>query len=126
MEELKVNIDGKEHIVNVEESEGHLKIHLDGNVYQVDTSLKDEQKDIDLSSGSKETKSGEVKADISGIIYSVDVKKGQQVKKGQKIISLIAMKMENRVLSPTDGKVKDIKVKKNDKVKKGDILVVIE
>jgi biotin carboxyl carrier protein len=36
------------------------------------------------------------------------------------------MKMENEVLSPKSGVVKEIKVKKNDNVNKGDVLVVIE
>ena len=38
----------------------------------------------------------------------------------------MAMKMENDITSPKDGKIKEIKVKKNDNVNKGDMLAVIE
>ncbi len=127
MEELKVNIDGKEHIVKIEEDSNKLNVYLDGKVYTVETSLKNEQKDYNLDeSSSDDSKNGTIKANIPGIIFSVNVKEGQKVKKGQKMISLIAMKMENQILSPINGTVKEIKVKKEDKVNKGDTLIIIE
>jgi biotin carboxyl carrier protein len=126
MEELKVNIDGKEHLVKIEEKDNKLKVHLDGKVYDVETSLKREQKDLEFEDKEESSKSGAIKAAIPGIIFSVDVSEGQKVKKGQKLISLLAMKMENQILAPTDGIIKDIKVKKNDKVNKGDTLLFIE
>jgi len=126
MEELKVNIDGKEHIVKIEEEGNTLKVHLEGKVYTIETSSTKEQKDYDLDESSEENSGGVIKAHLPGIIYSVDVKKGDKVKKGQKLISLVAMKMENQIKSPKKGKVKKINVKKNDKVNKGDVLLVIE
>jgi biotin carboxyl carrier protein len=126
MEELKVNIDGKEHTVKIEEKDNSLKVHLDGKVYDVETSLKKEQKDYDVSLDNAKTGEGTIKAAIPGVIYSVDVKKDQKVKKGQKLVSLIAMKMENQINAPVDGVVKDLRVKKDDKVNKGDILLIIE
>ena len=125
MGELKVNIDGKDHIVRIEEDSDKLKVHLEGKTYEVETSLKNEQKDYDLEENETKESSGNIKANIPGIIFSVNVKLDQKVKKGQKLISLLAMKMENQILSPTDGKVKEIKVKKNDKVNKGDTLIII-
>ncbi|MCK5282647.1 MAG: biotin/lipoyl-binding protein [Nanoarchaeota archaeon] len=127
MEELKVVVDGKEHIVRIEEDNNSLKVHLDGKIYNVETSLKNEQKDYGLDkSSSDESKTGSIKAGIPGIVFSVDVKPGQKVKKKQKLISLIAMKMENQILSPINGTVKKLNVKKNDKVNKGDTLIIIE
>ena len=126
MEELKVNIDGKEHTVRIEEENNRLKVHMDGKVYNVETSLKKEQKDYDFEKKAKDSDNGMVQANIPGIIFSVDVKVGQKVKKGQKVVSLLAMKMENQVHAPVTGKVKEIKVKKNDKVNKGDTLLIIE
>jgi biotin carboxyl carrier protein len=126
MEDIKVNIDDKEIVVKVEEGADSLKVHLDGKVYDVKTSLKKEQKDYELSETSGLDKSGIVKANIPGIIFSIDIKPGDEVKKGQKLISLVAMKMENQVLAPISGKVKEVKVKKDDKVNKGDVMVIIE
>ena len=127
MEEIKVNIDGKEHSVKVEEGDDHLKVHLDCKVYTVETSLKETQKDYEEGgTGDTSGKEGAIKAALPGVIFSVDVKVGDKVKKGQKLLSLVAMKMENQVNSPIDGTVKGIKVKKDDKVNKGDLLMVIE
>ncbi|MBS3136702.1 biotin/lipoyl-binding protein [Candidatus Woesearchaeota archaeon] len=126
MEELKVKIDGKEHLVKVDDSEGILKVHLDGKVYEVGTSHSREQHDYGLEGdSSKEEGSGSIKSNLPGIIFSVNVKPGQKVKKGQKLISLVAMKMENQIASPIDGTVKNVFVKKNDKVNKGDILIIV-
>ena len=126
MEEIKVTIDGKSHVVNVEESNNSIKVHLDGKVYEVETSLNNLQKEYDLGNNESESGSGSIKAAIPGVIFTVDVKIGDTVKKNQKIISLLAMKMENQIKSPIDGKVKKINVKKDDKVNKGDTLMVIE
>ena len=47
------------------------------------------------------------------------------MKKGDKLLSLVAMKMENQVKAPIDGKIKKIHVKKDDKVGRGDVLLVM-
>lgn len=50
----------------------------------------------------------------------------EEVKVGQTLLILEAMKMENEVVSPKDGVVKEIKVKEGMRVETGDALVVIE
>jgi len=126
MEDLKVNIDGKEHTVKIEESGNKLKIHLAGKVYEVETSLENVQKDYDFEESASESKEGTIKAHLPGVIFSIDVKEGDKVSKGQKLLSLVAMKMENQVLAPKPGKVKKIQVKQDQKVNKGDILLIID
>lgn len=129
MEEIKIKVDGKEYNVQVEETnEGKLRIHCEGDVYEVETKekiLEELESELEKKGESKEDKSI-VKAPLPGIVFSVDVKKDQKVKKGQPLLSLMAMKMENEIASPKDGIVKDIKVKKNDSVNKGDVLIIIE
>ncbi|MBR9699002.1 biotin/lipoyl-binding protein [Candidatus Woesearchaeota archaeon] len=126
MEEIKVNIDGKEQVVKIEEEGNSLKVHLDGKVYTVETGLKNEQKDFDLEESSDSSAGGSIRAHLPGVIFSIDIKQGDKVKKGQKLCSLVAMKMENQIKAPIAGKIKKINVKKNDKVNKGDILLIIE
>jgi len=126
MEELKVTIDGKEHIVKIEEDGNKLKVHLEGKVFEVESSLTKEQKDYDIKDSSGADREGVIKAALPGVIFSVDVKEGDEVKKGQKLLSLVAMKMENQVLAPTDGKITTLHVKKEDKVNKGDVLIEIQ
>ena len=69
-------------------------------------------------------KSG-VKSPLPGVILDIKVNVGDTVKKGQTIIILEAMKMENAILTETNGVVKSIKVKIQDSVLQGDILAEI-
>ncbi|MBW1616510.1 MAG: pyruvate carboxylase subunit B [Deltaproteobacteria bacterium] len=64
-------------------------------------------------------------APLPGLIVSYKVKEGDSVKKGDTIVILEAMKMENTLPAHTDGVVKEIKCKSGDNVAKGDVLCVI-
>ena len=68
---------------------------------------------------------GAVKSPLPGVILSVDCKVGDVVKRGQKILVLEAMKMENNINADRDGKIVEIKVNKGDSVLEGADLVVI-
>ncbi|MBN2634401.1 MAG: acetyl-CoA carboxylase biotin carboxyl carrier protein subunit [Bacteroidales bacterium] len=63
---------------------------------------------------------------IPGTILDILVKPGQEVHKGDALIILEAMKMQNNLKSNTDGKVKEILVKRGDKVPKGTTLLLLE
>jgi len=127
MQDLKVNIDGKEYTVKVEELDsGKLKVYFNGETFEVETK-SDIAKELFEDTEEKESTDtkGTVTAPLPGIIFSIDVKVGEKVKKGKKLISLMAMKMENEIIAPADGKIKQIKVKKGDTVNKGDILIIL-
>ena len=66
-----------------------------------------------------------VTSPLPGIILDIAVKEGDVVKKGQKIVVLEAMKMENVIESTADGTVTSIKVNKGDSVLEGAPLVII-
>ena len=68
----------------------------------------------------------ELKAPISGQIIDVPATPGTEVKRGELVIILEAMKMENQIRSPIKGRVKEIKVKKGQSVRLGDILLIFE
>jgi biotin carboxyl carrier protein len=63
---------------------------------------------------------------IPGTIIDVKVKVGQEVKQGDILVVLDAMKMHNRILAPMNSRVKEIAVKPGDKVTKGFVMVVLE
>lgn len=70
-------------------------------------------------------KSG-VKSPLPGVILDIKVKEGDMVKKGQLVLVLEAMKMENNINADRDGKVTAINVSKGDSVLEGTDLIVIE
>ena len=70
-------------------------------------------------------KSG-VKSPLPGVILDIKVNVGDAVKKGQTIIILEAMKMENNINADKDGKITAINVSKGESVLEGTDLVIIE
>ncbi len=68
-------------------------------------------------------KINEIKAPMPGLVLDIRVAEGDAVKKGDTILVLEAMKMENSIKSPTDGLVKKISVKKGLAVEKNQVLI---
>ena len=62
---------------------------------------------------------------MPGTILDVKVAAGQAVKKGDILVILEAMKMENEIMAPQDGTVASVPAKKGDSVNPGDLLAVI-
>lgn len=69
-------------------------------------------------------KVSDLKAPMPGLVVDVAVSEGQEVKQGDKLLVLEAMKMENILKSPADAVVKQIKVKKGNTVEKNEILIL--
>jgi biotin carboxyl carrier protein len=67
-----------------------------------------------------------LRSPLPGIILDIACKAGDAVKKGQKILILEAMKMENVINADRDGIIKEVKVNKGDSVLEGADLVIIE
>ncbi len=82
--------------------------------------------DASASAGSRTLVKGGVAAQIAGRILSVKVKVGDAVAKGDVLLLLEAMKMENEIKAPTDGIVKDVPVVEGARFAGGDTLVVQE
>ena len=69
---------------------------------------------------------GGIKSNIQGMVLKVLVSRGASVKKGETLLVLEAMKMENPIHSPVDGKVTEIFVDTGDVVQNGDVLLVVQ
>jgi biotin carboxyl carrier protein len=63
---------------------------------------------------------------MPGKVIAILVSEGDAVEKGQGLVIVEAMKMENEVRSPIAGAVKEIRVKQGDTVEGGTALVVVE
>ena len=71
------------------------------------------------------SKSG-IKSPLPGVILEIKVKEGDTVKRGQTLLVLEAMKMENDIKADRDGKVTAIKVSQGESILEGTDLIIIE
>jgi acetyl/propionyl-CoA carboxylase alpha subunit len=68
----------------------------------------------------------EIKSPMTGKIVGVLVKPGNEVKRGQLLVVLEAMKMENQIKSHANGRIREIKVCEGQSVNTGEILITFE
>jgi len=69
---------------------------------------------------------GGIRSNMQGMVLKVLVSRGAAVKKGDTLIVIEAMKMENPIHSPADGQVTEIFVDAGDVVQNGDVLLVVQ
>jgi len=110
----------------VEERDKVYEVQIRGELYQVQ--VQDERAyRLAQARGSIADTHGEalVKSPMPGIILKVLVTDGQAVTKGDKVIILESMKMENELRAPRDGLVHHVSVAAGASVEKGQVLVTI-
>jgi biotin carboxyl carrier protein len=99
-------------------------VKINGKLYEV--AIEDQfdslLKEMGMGSGSGKV-AREVKAPMPGLVLSISVTEGQEVQKGDNLLVLEAMKMENMLKSATEGVVKKIYITKGDKVEKNQVLI---
>jgi len=111
-------------IVDESPAEKSYRIKLNGK--KIDVSVKDpldvllEKLGIDSAAASKLK---DLKAPMPGLILEVKVKEGDTVKKGDQLLVLEAMKMENVIKSTGEGTIKKVLVKKGESVEKNHVLI---
>lgn len=139
MRKYRLIINGERYQAHVVEySANHAKLNINGQDYLVqiedDASaavpiLGEQEKAVpmapSLSSGF-ESRSGELRAPLPGVIISIPIKEGEEVKRGQTVMTIEAMKMESEIASPLDGKITKILVKERSLVQEGDLLLLLE
>lgn len=110
----------------VEERDGAWEVLIRGELYSVQ--VQDERAyRLAKARGITAEVTGEVsiKSPMPGLIIAVPVEEGQVVSKGDQIIILESMKMENELRSPRDGVVKRLRAKPGDSVEKNQLLATI-
>ncbi|PLK45234.1 acetyl-CoA carboxylase biotin carboxyl carrier protein subunit [Emticicia sp. TH156] len=124
---LKDNKSYNVEVVEANYAEKIFKLKIGDTVHTVN--LKD-RTDLLLEkmgmSNSKSTRLNNLKAPMPGLIYEMKVKVGDEVKKGDVLLILVAMKMENAIKAAGDGKVKTIKVKTGETVEKNQVIMEFE
>ena len=141
MKEYKFKIGGKEYNVTVNPKEGKFfDVTVNGATYEVESENAPVAAPApqpaaapvqaapvtQAAPAAKPAGAGEkVASPLPGVIIEISVKEGQQVKAGQKVAILEAMKMENEIPAPKDGTITDIHVHKGDTLQEGDPVVTI-
>ena len=115
------------HLLEADFSGKKLKLEVEGETFVIE--IKD-QLDQMLDSMGFNTASTkhikDVKAPMPGLVLEVSVTEGQEVKEGERLLILSAMKMENSILLHADGVIKKIHVTAGQAVDKGQVLVELE
>lgn len=140
-------VDGKEYVIELKYDEDGLFILCNGKQYPAEI-IKSKQNKFEilfnnvsytfnietpfslqrmkLLNANKETVDSVIlKAPMPGKIVDVLVHQGASVFRGETLVILEAMKMENEILSPIDGIIKSISVSKNSSIMKDDVLLEI-
>ncbi|HEX9838333.1 MAG TPA: biotin/lipoyl-containing protein [Anaerolineales bacterium] len=110
-------VDGKSHESYVQQGDDNWQVLLRGRLYPV--TVEDErEKRLRAAAGSGVAESGEfhLKAPMPGLVVAIPVEEGQQIKKGQVILILESMKMQNELKSPRDGTMGRVRVKVGESV----------
>jgi acetyl/propionyl-CoA carboxylase alpha subunit len=110
------NRDEKTFTIRVNNNTYHVKVsdQYDALLHELGMDVKASGKAIDL------------KAPMPGLVVEVAVREGAEVKKGDKLVVLEAMKMENILKAPADAVVKKILIEKGRSVEKNEVLVVFQ
>ena len=128
MKDYKFTINGNIYKVSITSIDENIaNVEVNGTPYKVEMDRPSKKQIIPLTRPQKapvtpagepvvsrpmaSSQPGAIRSPLPGLILSIDVKVGDEVKRGQKLAILEAMKMENNILSDRDGVVKEIKVK---------------
>ena len=143
MKEYKYTIDGNKYDVAINEvGETTAKVTVNGTEYTVEWEKPVEEKPVvkvqpaaakpaaapaaATAPAAAPVSGNAIKTPLPGVIIDVKVNVGDTVKKGDTVVVLEAMKMENNINADRDGKVVAIQVAKGDTVADGAALIVLE
>jgi len=122
-----VNINDKIYEVEVEKGKANIIKTTETTDQMPKTKIVKIENSVPASSVSSNNAAGEsVKSPMPGSILDIKVNIGTKVKKGQVLLILEAMKMENEIFATLDGIVAQIMVSKGTNVATNDILMVIQ
>ncbi|MGH4121931.1 MAG: biotin/lipoyl-containing protein [Clostridium sp.] len=125
MKKYNVKVNGISYEVEVEEIVGEFASGLAPIAVTKETPAK--SKPSPKAEVKKTRVSGEkIESPMPGTVLKVNVSTGDNVKKGQVLFVLEAMKMENEIMAPQDAKILEVGVTSGASVNTGDILAVIQ
>jgi methylmalonyl-CoA carboxyltransferase small subunit len=114
-----------------------LRITIDGTTYEADVEVVDEEEELDEAADhvyaepvytppENEGSDRECRSPVMGLVIRVEVRAGEKVEAGQRVLVLEAMKMETHLTVKRSCSVKKVHVATGDSVKIGQLLVEFE
>ena len=124
---LLINHQSTEAMVELDEASGEYRVLIDGALYHITVADERAKRLAEAAGQAFGTGTGElsVKSPMPGLIVAIPIKEGEAITKGQVIVVLESMKMENELKAPRDGVVQSIKIQPRQAVEQGQLLVVI-
>lgn len=119
-------VDNRSFEVDVDISEDEYRVLVDGRSYHIHLIDERRMRLGGFQSGIQLQGRQEVLVPMPGKVIAVLVGEGDRVEKGQGLVIVEAMKMENEVRSPISGEIKEVRVKAGEALEVGNILVVVE
>jgi len=127
-ESISMIVDGVTHTAEFNKTDGNCRVQVDGSDFEV--RVTDERQEnishLFKARGTRVGVPGEIRAPMPGLVVKVNVREGDMVKRGQGVVVVEAMKMENEIQAPIAGRVERIAVETGKTVDKGELLLVIE
>jgi acetyl/propionyl-CoA carboxylase alpha subunit len=112
-------------VADITEEDGVSVVHVDGETYRI--RVEEETRYLIRTRGGAAAATGQVlRAPMPGRVVLIEVAVGQRVQRGDGLVILEAMKMENEFRASGEGTVKEIRVETGQAVNPGDVLMVIE
>lgn len=120
-------LNGQSFDVDISEHDDLYQVMLKGLMYDVQVEDQRTRRLAGMKRSMSETV-GEalIKAPMPGIIVEIPVEVGQAVSKGDVVIILESMKMQNEFKSPKDGNIKSIRVKMGDKIDQNTVMLSVD
>ncbi len=119
-------VNGESFETDVDYEDGVYNVITEGDLFKIEVMDELKLKMLARRGGGAAEGKQVIKSEMPGTIIDVKVKVGDEVKEGDVLIILEAMKMQNEIKSPKDGEVKEVFVKPKDNIDADAKMVVVE
>ena len=136
MKKFKFKIDGSEYEVSINEIEQNIaEIEVNGTPFTVEIEKQDKASSMNrkaagkvaaIKTPSRSVVANAIKAPLPGNVMKILVSNGQNVKRGDVLLTMESMKMENNIIAEHDGIIRHIHVQPGQSVMQDDLLIDFE